>query len=415
MMSEPDLTYLQAQAKILAGVKPLSPVLLALDETLGLVLGQPAIVRDPVPPFDNSAMDGYALRAADLEGASVDHPAGLLVLSDLQAGGSTSFTVQPKTAIRIMTGAAIPEGADTVVRKEDTRSEGNQVFILRTVPPGVNIRRAGEDMRPGQTVLEAGCVLRPAEIGVLAALGQAQVCVIPPATVAILTTGNELVPVETRPGPGQIRDANAHSMWAQITQIGARPVLFPRVPDTRDAVRDALQMAIDQADVVLANGGVSVGDYDFVKDVLAELGAELVFWRVRQKPGKPLAFWQISGKPVFGIPGNPVSAWIAIEEYVRPALRKMMGHRLLFRPQRGARLEEPYNKGADRDRLHFLRVRAEKREEGWWARSTGPQGSGILTSLSQANALALIPEDTTRIAAGGEVLLQMTEWPEDRE
>jgi molybdopterin molybdotransferase len=415
MMSEPDLTYSQAQAKILAGVKPLSPALLALYETLGLVLGQPAIVRDPVPPFHNSAMDGYAVRATDLEGVSADHPAGLLVLSDLQAGGSTSFTVQPKTAIRIMTGAAIPEGADTVVRKEDTRSEGNHVFILRTVPPGANIRRAGEDMRPGQTVLEAGCVLRPAEIGVLAALGQAQVCVIPPPTVAILTTGNELVPVETKPGPGQIRDANAHSMRAQITKIGARPVLFPRVPDTRDAVRDALQMAIDQADVVLANGGVSVGDYDFVKDVLAELGAELVFWRVRQKPGKPLAFWQIGGKPVFGIPGNPVSAWIAIEEYVRPALRKMMGHRLLFRPQRVARLQDPYDKGADRDRLHFLRVRAEKQEEGWWARSTGPQGSGILTSLSQANALALIPEDTTRIAAGGEVLLHMTEWPEDRE
>ncbi len=180
MMSEPDLTYSQAQAKILAGVKPLSPALLALDETLGLVLGQPVIVRDPVPPFDNSAMDGYAVRATDLEGASADHPAGLLVLADLQAGDSTRFTVRPKTAIRIMTGAAIPEGADTVVRKEDTRSEGNQVFILRAVPAGANIRRAGEDMRPGQTVLEAGCVLRPAEIGVLAALGQAQVCVIPP-------------------------------------------------------------------------------------------------------------------------------------------------------------------------------------------------------------------------------------------
>ena len=180
-------------------------------------------------------------------------------------------------------------------------------------------------------------------------------------------------------------------------------------------MRAALQKAIDQADVVLTNGGVSVGDYDFVKEVLAELGAELVFWRVRQKPGKPLAFWQIGGKPIFGIPGNPVSAWVAIEEYVRPALRKMMGHRLLFRPQRAAQLQDPYDKGADRDRLHFLRVRAEKREEGWWARSTGPQGSGILTSLSLANALALIPENTTRIAAGGEVLLHMTEWPEDRE
>jgi molybdopterin molybdotransferase len=415
MMSELDLTYHQAQAKILAGVKPLSPALLALDETLGLVLGQPVIVRDSVPPFDNSAMDGYAVRATDLAGASADHPVELLVLADLQAGDSTPFSVQPKTAIRIMTGASIPLNADTVVRKEDTRSEGAHAFILRTVSPGANIRRAGEDMRPGQTVLEAGCVLRPAEIGVLAALGQAQVCVIPPLTVAILTTGNELVPVGTRPGPGQIRDANAHSMRAQITQIGARPLLFPRVPDTREAVRDALQTAINQADVVLANGGVSVGDYDFVKDVLAELGAELVFWRVRQKPGKPLAFWQIDGKPVFGIPGNPVSAWIAIEEFVRPALRKMMGYHLLFRPQRVAQLQDPYDKGADRDRLHFLRVHAEKREQGWWARSTGPQGSGILTSLSQANALALIPEDTTRIAAGGEVLLHMTEWPENRE
>jgi molybdopterin molybdotransferase len=413
MMSEPDLTYSQAQAKILAKVEPLSPALLALDETLGLVLGQPVIVRDPVPPFDNSAMDGYAVRAIDLAGASADHPVDLLVLADLQAGDSTPFTVQPKTAIRIMTGASIPLNADTVVRKEDTRSEGAHTFILRTLSPGANIRRAGEDMRPGQTVLEAGCVLRPAEIGVLAALGLAQVCVIPPPTVAILTTGNELVPVGTRPGPGQIRDANAHSMRAQITQIGAHPLLFPRIPDTREAVRDALRTAINQADVVLTNGGVSVGDYDFVKDVLAELGAELVFWRVRQKPGKPLAFWQIDGKPVFGIPGNPVSAWIAIEEFVRPALRKMMGYHLLFRPQRIARLEDPYDKGGDPDRLHFLRVRTEKRKEEWWARSTGPQGSGILTSLSLANALALIPQDTTRIAAGGQVLLHMTEWPED--
>jgi molybdopterin molybdotransferase len=315
--------------------------------------------------------------------------------------------------MRIMTGAPLPVGADTVVQVELTRPEEAEVLVLKSLKPGANVRLAGEDMKDGATVLQRGTFLRPGEVGVCAAAGHPVVSVYPRVRVAVLTTGAELVDVSAVPGPGQIRDANAHSLRAQVQAIGAEPVVFPRVTDTSEAVRTAVAQAVAQADVVLTNGGVSVGDYDFVREVLEDLGAHLVFWGVKQKPGKPMGFWTLGSKYVVGLPGNPVSCMVCTEEYVRPMLRRMMGFSLLYRPVRSAILDGAYAKGADTGRRHFVRVRLREQDGVLHAVLTGPQGSGILTSMAEAEALAIIPEQVSTLAAGSLVDVQLSDLPED--
>jgi len=403
----------EALKAILDHAKQLTPVTMALDEAAGLVLAESVIAHGNVPPFANSAMDGFAVQSADIQQASEATPVRLRILEDVPAGSVATQSVRPGTAIRIMTGAPLPDGADTVVHVEVTRAEGDDVLILLTLKTSVNVRRAGEDMKDGTIALTAGTVLRPGEVGVCAAAGHANVTVYPRARVAVLTTGSELVDAAQVPGPGQIRDANAHSLRAQIVAMGAEPVVFARVPDTGEAVRSALGQALIQADVVLTNGGVSVGDYDFVKDVLQEMGAELVFWRVKQKPGKPMAFWTLGSRLIVGLPGNPVSCMVCAEEYVRPLVRRMMGHAQLARPVRTAVLDERYAKGADVGRTHFARVRLKEREGVLHATLTGPQGSGILTSMALAAGIAVIPEDTPIVEAGRTVHVQLTDLPED--
>jgi molybdopterin molybdotransferase len=358
-------------------------------------------------------MDGFAVLAADIQQASEATPVRLRILEDVPAGSVATQPVRPGTAIRIMTGAPLPDGADTVVHVEVTGQDGDDVLILLALKSGVNVRRAGEDMKDGEVVLTAGTVLRPGEVGVCAAAGYATVTVHPRVRVAVLTTGSELVDAAQVPGPGQIRDANAHSLRAQVAAMGAEPVVFARVPDTRAAVRSALEQALTQADVILTNGGVSVGDYDFVKDVLEEMGAELVFWRVKQKPGKPMAFWTLDSKRIVGLPGNPVSCMVCTEEYVRPLVRRMMGHALLHRPVRAAVLDERYAKGSDAGRTHFVRVRLQERDGVLHATLTGPQGSGILTSMALAVGIAVLPEETPVVEAGQIVHVQLTDSPED--
>ncbi len=403
----------EALKAILDHATLLAPVTMALDEAAGLVLAENVIAHGNVPPFSNSAMDGFAVLAADIQQASEVIPVHLHILEDVPAGSVATQPVRPGTAIRIMTGAPLPDGADTVVHVEVTRVEGDDVLILVALKNGVNVRRVGEDMKDGAIVLTAGTVLRPGEVGVCAAAGHATVMVYPRARVTVLTTGSELVDAAQVPGPGQIRDANAHSLRAQVAAMGAEPVTFARVPDTRKAVRSALEQALIQADVVLTNGGVSVGDYDFVKDVLQEMGAELVFWRVKQKPGKPMAFWALGSKRIVGLPGNPVSSMVCTEEYIRPMIRRMMGHALLYRPVRTAVLDERYAKGADAGRTHFVRVRLQERDGVLHATLTGPQGSGILTSMALAAGIAVIPEDTSVVEAGQTVHVQLTDLPED--
>lgn len=397
---------------VLESVSRLPPRRVALRDCLGRVLAEDVQAHDDVPPFASSAMDGYAVRAEDVVRASDSQPARLRVLQDVAAGQTAWQAVEAGTAIRIMTGAPVPEGADCVVRVEDTRVEAGDVAILRGVKSGVNVRAAGEDVTRGQVVMRAGTELRAAELGVLATVGCGMVPIFPSARVAVVTTGDELVDVEEALRPGAIRDSNSYTLSAQARMVGASVVMFPRVRDDKSAVREAMEAAIEQADLVITNGGVSVGDYDYVKLTLEQMGAELKFWGVNQKPGKPLAFWMLRGRPVASLPGYPVSAMVCLEEYVRPALRKMMGHTLLHRPWRNAALEGGYRKKGD-GRLHFVRVRAWEEEGRWKARLTGPQGSGILSSMANANALGLVAESADEIVGGGLIEVHLTDLPEE--
>jgi molybdopterin molybdotransferase len=397
---------------ILSCTDLLPPVRLPLELGLGRVLSAPVQAGESVPPFTNSAMDGYAARAQDLSAATLTRPVRLQVLADLPAGKRSDLTVGPGQAVRIMTGAPLPAGADCVVPVEETDAGTAQVEIRRALAAGFHVRRAGEDVQAGDPLLDTGTVLRPAELGLLAAVGCSQVSVHPAARVGIITTGDELAGPGEVLLPGQIRDTNSVTMAAQVRAFGGVPLLYPRVRDTRAAVREAVEEAVQRSDLVLTSGGVSVGEYDFVKAVLAEMGARPVFWRVAQKPGNPLAFWVLHGKPVLGIPGNPVATLVCLELYVRPVVRRLMGHGRLFRPERQARLADGYRGRAD-GRQHFLRVQVQEREDGLVAQITGPQGSAILSSMAAANALALIPPDVAEIPPLGQVQVQLTELPED--
>jgi len=406
----------QALQLILEGLSPLPPRALPLEELLGLALAEEIRSTVQVPPFTNSAMDGYALRAGDLEGAAPGRPIRLRVLGDLAAGGVHAGAVGPGEALRIMTGAPLPAGADTVVPVEDTvRGEsGSQGWVEVASPlrEGIHIRRAGEDLQEGKLLLGAGQALRPGDLGVLAAAGRASARVHRPLRVAVLTTGDELVDVSAVPGPGQIRDANIHAVCAQVRAMGALPLPFPRVPDDRATLKGVLRQALE-ADAVLTTGGISVGDYDLMKAMLEDLGARRIFWKVGQKPGGPLGFWKLGDKPIFGIPGNPVAAMLMVEEYVRPALRRMMGFARLHRPVAEARLEGGWTGKPGDPRTTFLRVVARREDGLYRARLTGPQGSAILSSMLSANALAVIPPGVDAVAPDGSVLLHLTEEAED--
>ena len=405
-------TPAEALQLILDQVAPLPAVRLPLSEALGLAAAEDLRSAAQVPPFTNSAMDGYALRAADLATATPATPVRLRVLGDLAAGAIPTCAVGPGEALRIMTGAPLPEGADTVVPVEQTRRGEGWVDVLHLLRPGLHIRRAGEDLQLGQRLVAAGHQLRPGDIGALAAAGLAVLPCHPRARVAVLTTGDELVDVSEQPGPGRIRDANIHALCAQVAASSALPIPFPRVPDEPGTLLRVLEEAAG-ADMILTTGGISVGDYDFMKRMLEELGARRVFWKVAQKPGGPLGFWMLGAKPVFGIPGNPVAAMLMFEEYVRPALRQLMGFGKLHRPVAEAALEGGWSGKAGDGRTTFLRVVAQREEGRLKARLTGPQGSAILSSMLVASALAVIPAGVDRIEPGGPVTLHLTEENED--
>lgn len=407
-------TCREALDLILDSVAPLPARPIALFDALGLVLAERVVSPETVPPFTNSAMDGYAVRHGDLSAASAASPALLDVLADLPAGSVATDAVTAGTAIRIMTGAPIPAGADSVVPVEATTSEGGRVRIAAPVKRGANVRLAGEDLREGEELLPSGFALTPAALGILASVGLAKVSVRPRVRVAVLTTGDELVDASAKPGPGQIRDSNVQTMCGQAAAFGAVPVPIPRVPDTREAVTAALARARADADVIVTNGGISVGDYDFIKAVLGDSGAREVFWKVKQKPGGPLGFWLWGATPVFGIPGNTVAAMVCMEEYVRPALRKMMGHAKLLRPEVTATFEGEFRKSSPDGKVHLIRVRARREGDRVVVYPSGPQGSGILSSMLRSNALALVPAEATALKSGDAVPVHLIEEPEDR-
>jgi molybdopterin molybdotransferase len=407
------VSYREALDRSLAGATPLPARDVPLDRALGLVAAAEVLAREAVPPFANSGMDGFAVRAADVAGATDAAPVTLRVTDDLPAGRLPRHAVEPGAAARIMTGAPVPPGADAVVPVEWTESAGDTVRVRRPVRVGANVRPAGEDLAPGARVVAPGDVLRPADIGLLAVAGCPTVVVHPRPRLAIVTTGDELTDVADTPAPGMIRDANVHLASAQALAFGAVPVAFARVPDRLEDVMAALRQAAASADVVVTTGGVSMGVYDCVKDALDRLGAQRVFWRVAQKPGGPLGLWRLGDRPVFGVPGNPVSVAVILEEYVRPLLRCLAGHTLLFRPERTPALDEPWFRREGDDRLHLLRVRVRAEGGGLRARLAGAQGSGVVSSLARGNALALLPADVDAVPAGGRVLVHMIEEPED--
>ncbi len=365
---------------------------------LGRVLAEDVIAPFDIPPHDNSAMDGYAARSADLQGASPATPVTLRVIEELPAGYVSQQTLHAGEAIRIMTGAPIPEGADTIIRVEDTqRKDGDMVLIFVERPAQFDTRRAGEDVCRGETILSKGRLLRPAELGLMASLGRSFVSVHQRPRVAILSTGDELVEVDEPLLPGKIINANSYSLVALTLECGAIPVQFNIARDIKTDLERKLAQAA-RADVILTSGGVSMGDFDFVKEMLQQTGSEMHFWQVCMKPGKPLAFGSIAGTPLVGLPGNPVSSMVSFEVFVRPALLKMMGHTQIFRAVVPAQLTSEYRKRDERK--HFIRVFLRQQDGVNIATLTGEQGSGILSSMTKANGLAVIDEARALVRTG---------------
>jgi len=404
----PMLSVEKALEGVLSYFHTLEAEQVPIVEALGRVLAEDVHSDLDIPPHSNSAMDGYAVLAADTIGAGPESPRRLRVIGDLAAGYVTETQVTPGTVIRIMTGAPVPPGADAVVRFEDTEKEGEWVDILAEVPVGKNVRLAGEDVRKGELVLRRGSRIRPQEVGMLAALGHKQVLVTRRPRVAILATGDEVVEIDAPLAPGKIRNSNSYSNAAQVIRCGGVPVLLGIARDQVEDLTQKIQAGLAQkVDLFLTSGGVSVGDFDVVKEVLAAEG-DMTFWRVRMKPGKPFAFGQIGGVPLLGLPGNPVSAMVSFELFARPAIFKMLGLEEWRRPTVEATL---MNEAKRKDeRRHYWRVRVQPEGGEYRAYLTGEQGSGILSSMVQANGLAVIPEEWSDVSAGSRVKVMMLDW-----
>ncbi len=398
------ITVEEARRKILESVLLLGAERIDLLSALGRVLAEDITAGRDIPPRDNSAMDGYALRAEDIRSASRQNPVILEITEDIPAGSSPKHRIGRGQAARIMTGAPVPAGADAVMKVEETESEGGKARIFASAEKGLDIRLAGEDVKRGERVLPLGTVIRPEEIGMLASLGRSFISVRQRPLVAIISTGEELVEIDGDPGEGKIVNSNGYALAAQVLECGAVPLQIGIARDNKNDLM-AKFAAAARADIIISSGGVSVGDYDLVKDIMQEIGNSMTFWRVAMRPGKPLAFGAIQGKPVFGLPGNPVSSMVSFEQFVRPALLKMMGHRDLFRRTVQAVLKEAVRKKAGL--RYFFRVRLCKENGIWTAVSTGEQGSGILKSMVLADGLMEIPEDLPEVKAGDTVTVQL--------
>ena len=399
----------RARDEILAAVPRLPVVTVPTADAVGLVLAADVVADGPVPPFANTAMDGYAVRSVDTGDATPDAPVRLRVVADLPAGHVAPVPVGPGEAIRIMTGAPMPDGADAVVMVERTeRVPGtvvgdDAVLVQVAVAPGLHVRRAGGDVEAGQCVFPAGTAIGPAHVGVLASVGAHDVAVYRRARVGVLSTGDELVERGAL-APGQIRDSNRPMLIALARAAGVEVVDLGLARDDEDLIVGVLEDAFDRCDAVLTSGGVSVGDYDYVKAALDRFGS--LQWRqIAIKPAKPLAFGVVRGVPVFGLPGNPVSSLVAFELFARPALRTMMGHASVRRPEVVARAAHAFGRKPD-GKLHLDRVRITRDGDGFVVSSTGVQESNVLSATAGANGLALLP-DGPGVAAGDPVTVML--------
>lgn len=403
---------------ILAKIRPVETEIVTLVQGHGRVLAEDVVSNLDVPPFANSAMDGYAVVAADTESASRENPVVVRVVDNIAAGATPSVTIAPNLSARIMTGAPIPKGADAVIRFEETSeyipADGladNEVLLYRPVSRGDNVRLAGEDIESGQTLLKAGHRLRPQDVGVLAAVGQAEISVYRRPRVAILATGDELVSIDEPVTPGKIRNSNEYVQAAMVEKYGGEAVMLGIARDTVEDLTAKIHEGLaKQVDLFLTSAGVSVGDFDMVKNVLASEG-EVQFWQVAIKPGKPLAFGGLHYPtdsertvPLIGLPGNPVAAMVAFEVFARPAILKLGGHCSWEKTAISARLDEDVKNSG---RRHYMRAFVYPDSEGYRVTTRGSgvtvQGSGILTSMVWANGLVIVPENVTHLPAGATV------------
>lgn len=398
------LSVEEARSRVLNAVGPLPPVMVPIGDAHGMVTVQDSYAPHPLPRFDNSAMDGYAIKAADLAGASPGAPVELDVIGEVRAGDPGDIHVRPGTAVRIMTGAPVPPGADAVIPVEDTSESDGKVACRAGVEPGKHIRPAGDDLKEGDLLVRAGTELGAGEVALLASMGLSPLPVRAAPRVAILVTGDELVPPEQEPGPGSIRDSNSPALVALVREAGGEPVLQPAVGDDRDRTLEAFRSAAEHADLLISSGGVAVGRYDFVKEVVEELG-RIDLWRVAMQPGKPVVLGAVAGTPFLGLPGNPVSIHVGFEQFVRPSIRKMRGCRSLLRPRIVARLTERLEKKPGR--LHFVRVRLDYDRGTFFASPSGPQGSHIQSSLIDCDGVAHFEAEASVLEAGAQVIVEV--------
>lgn len=406
----------EALRLLLEVVPRLSPLQVTLGELPGLTLAEDIASPLDLPPFDNSAMDGYALRAADIAAATEVNPVTLPLDGVAAAGMAAGDDLPPGTTRRILTGAAVPRGADTVVMQEDTRPAGNDgVVFAGPATPGANIRRAGSDISRGEVVLRAGSRLRPAEVAMLAAMGLPAAEVARPPRVGLLITGEELVEPGGTLLAGQIYNSNQWGLTGQVLETGGRVQQVRQCGDEIAEVAETLEEMSSHCDLIVTSGGVSVGDFDVVRDTLWEK-ARVHFWKLAVKPGKPvmLATWQRGPRPVpvpvLALPGNPVSAMVMAEVLLRPALLMMQGRRELRRPEVSVAVQENHRSPAGK--VEYVRAQARPLGEGWQAAISGPQGSGRLSTLTRANALLVLDTETTALQPGDTARAMMTDWPE---
>lgn len=400
----------EALDRILTQITALKEVYVPLSAAQGLVLAQDIIAHDDIPPFANSAMDGFALRSQDTHPLNGVLPR-LRVTGGVAAGYVADHAVEEGTAMRVMTGAPIPPGADSVIQIELTNYDGPEstwVEVQQEVAPHNNVRPAGEDMRKGQVIIQRGVEIGPWEIGVLATLGYAQVPVIRRPRVAILGTGDEVIDIDQPLRPGKIRNSNSYLLEAAVRQAGAEPHRLGVAQDTVESLREKFREAASY-DLIFTSGGVSVGDFDLVKDIMTEQG-NINFWRINMRPGKPVAFGHIGNVPLLGLPGNPVSTAVTFELFGRPILRKMQGHTRLLKPQVPVVVKDGVSDRAMR--RHYVRAHVEWHNNHFVAHITGNQGSNIMTSLLQANAFVIVPEGGVTIQPGDTAQAMMLDWPE---
>lgn len=412
------LSVADALAHVLSQFISLDTETVSLQNAVGRVLAQPVYATLNLPPFPNSSMDGYAIRAEDIQSATESAPTQLTVIADIPAGIVPTISLKPGTAARIMTGAHMPQGADAVVPVESTDMNRAAmdapvpatVQIQRAVEAGAYVRHAGEDVKLGDEVIKPGHIIRAHNIGLLAAFGLSSVTVVRRPRVAVLATGDELVAIDQVPGPGQIRDSNSHNLAALVRRYGGEPIVLGVAGDQAQAVTDKLNTAVEsQADLIVSSAGVSVGAYDVVKTVIESAGA-LNFWKVKMRPGKPVAFGNYKGIPFFGLPGNPVSTVVSFEIFVRPVILKLGGHAQLEKPTISAVIDEALTSDG---RETYLRASVSRHNGQYRAKSAGGQGSNILSALVTANALIIVPEGVTQVDAGEALQAWMLDWPEE--